>query len=199
MQAPPLPFFSSVSLENNLQGHLLTGLANMVMLEGQGGATVIQAVLRQRGHGRHVLDNGMVVPVALVKSRRISSSLVRASGLGSGNDKYHSQLEICQVTAREPGCREPHCHYESSGASPCSLFGPSSLASLASLVHLPYTLTTTPSLLIRLTSTSTATRQKAHPKAREAVWPSSCRLLPATLDRRDLFSGLDHRMFLAGS
>jgi hypothetical protein len=113
MQAPPLPFFSTVSLENNLQGHLLTGLANMVMLEGQGGATVLQAVLRQRGHGRHVLDNAMVVPVALVKSRRVSSSLVRPSGLGSwdlATTKYHSQLEICQVAAREPGCREPHCH-----------------------------------------------------------------------------------------
>ena len=139
---------------------------------------------------------------SLLLSSSLAESLQVSSGLPAwdlATTKYHSQLEICQVAAREPGCREPHCHYESSGASSCSLFGPSSLASLASLVHLPYTLTTTPSLLIRLTSTSTATRQKAHPKAREAVWPSSCRLLPATLDRRDLFSGLDHRMFLAGS
>ena len=78
---PHLPFFSTVSLENNLEGRLLTGLANMVMLEGPGGATVIQGVLRQRGHGRHVMDNGIVVPC---RSRRVSSRLVKTRQVSLG-------------------------------------------------------------------------------------------------------------------
>ena len=66
---------------------------------------------------------GWRFPVALAGSRQVSSSLARPSRLGSGNNKVSLAARDLPSRCCEPGCREPHCHYESSAVSPCFLFG----------------------------------------------------------------------------